>query len=163
MASPWIIHGCPWTIHGYQGILFVTKWHTIQVEIISTRPISTIFRRASVRFSGFPGFHLFWFYIFLIYIVSGGAVDHWGQQGPPRIILEVFCLSVTFSEIPKSRNIDFLVFPVTVFEEIHGHRCGIEVQPFSNPWFIQQRCFVIDLFMVGVSLASRWSNLLITQ
>jgi len=103
----------------------------------------------------------------VFYFILGGTVDHqgsvWGQLGQPRIILEVFCLSVAFPEISKSRNIDFLVFPVTVFEEIHGHRCGIEVQPFSNPWFIQQRCFVIDLFMVGVSLASRWSNLLITQ
>ena len=103
----------------------------------------------------------------LYFMLFWEAVDHqgsvWGQLGQPRIILEVFCLSVAFPEISKSRNIDFLVFPVTVFEEIHGHRCGIEVQPFSNPWFIQQRCFVIDLFMVGVSLASRWSNLLITQ
>jgi hypothetical protein len=55
------------------------------------------------------------------------------------------------------------VFPVTVFYEIHGHRCGIDVQSFSNPWFIKKRCLFIDLFMVGVSLASRGGNLLITQ
>ena len=38
-------------------------------------------------------------------------------------------------------------------------RCPV----ISNPWFIQKLRFFIDLFMVGVSLASRWGNLLITQ
>jgi hypothetical protein len=70
---------------------------------------------------------------------------------------------VTFPEIPKSRNIDFLVFPVAIFDEIHGYRCGIDVQSFFNHWFIKNWVFFIDLFMVGVSLASRWGNLLITQ
>jgi len=79
------------------------------------------------------------------------------------IIFEVFCLSVTFPEIPKSRNVDFLVFPVAVFDEIQGYRYGIDVQSFSNPWFIQKLRFLRDLFMIGVSLASRWGNLLITQ
>jgi hypothetical protein len=103
----------------------------------------------------------------VFYFMLGGTVDHqgsvWGQLGPPMIILEIFCLSVTFPEIPNSRNIDFLVFPVAVFDEIQGYRCGIDVQSFSNHWFIQKRCFFIDLFMVGVSLASRCGNLLITQ
>jgi hypothetical protein len=55
------------------------------------------------------------------------------------------------------------VFPVTVFGETQGYRCGIDVQSFYNHWFIKTLCFFIDLFMVGVSLASRWGNLLITQ
>jgi hypothetical protein len=47
----------PWINHGYQGILFVAKWHAIQVERISTRPVSMIVRCASLDFSRFSGFH----------------------------------------------------------------------------------------------------------
>jgi hypothetical protein len=53
----WIIHGYPKIVHGSQGALFVTTRHAIQVERISTIPISTIFRCASLRIFGFPGFH----------------------------------------------------------------------------------------------------------
>ena len=42
VPQPLKVHGL--IIHGSQGILFVTKWHAIQVERISTRPISTINR-----------------------------------------------------------------------------------------------------------------------
>ena len=133
MDNPWICM----VIHGYQGILFVTKWHALQVERISTRPISTIFPRcASLRISRFPSFHIFWFSIILFYFISGG---------PPRIILEVFCLSVTFQ---KSQNHEKSprVFPVIVFYEIHGNRCGIDVRSFPNPRFIQKRCFCCCFF-----------------
>ena len=71
MGTPWIIHGWsmdihglsiadPWISignHGYQGILFVTKWHAIQVERISTIPISMIFLCTSLRVSRFPALH----------------------------------------------------------------------------------------------------------
>ena len=125
------------------------------------------FRCASLRILGFPGFHSPPTRIPIIfYFIFGGTVDHqgsvWGQLGPPMIILEVFCLSVTFPEIPKSRNIDFLVFPVAVFDEIQGYRCGIEVQSFSNPWFIQKLCFFHGSFhdwrLVGVSLGQFINN-----
>ena len=53
----WIIHGYPKIVHGSQGALFVTTRHAIQVERISTIPISTIFRCASLRILRFPGFH----------------------------------------------------------------------------------------------------------
>ena len=39
------------------------------------------------------------------------TLDHqgsvWGQLVPPRILLEIFCLSVTFPEILKSCKLDF--------------------------------------------------------
>ena len=78
----------------------------------------------------------------VFYFILGGTVDHqgsvWGQLGQPRIILEVFCLSVAFPEISKSRNIDFLVFPVTVFGENRRNRCGIDARSFSSHPFISK-------------------------
>jgi hypothetical protein len=44
------------------------------------------------------------------------------------------------------------VFPVTVFDEIQGDRCGIDVRSVPNHRFIQKLCCLIDFFMVGVSL-----------
>ena len=143
MDYPWIIHGYPWIIQRSQGILFVTKWHAVQVERISPRPVSMIFRRASSQISRFPGFHVSLFWISMVfYIMLGGAVDHqglvWGQLGPPGTFPEVFCLSVTFPEIPKSCKINIWVFPVTVFDEIKGNRCGIDARSFSNRPFISR-------------------------
>ena len=125
------------------GIRFVTKWDAMEVERISTRPISMIFRRASSQISKFSGLHFSSFWISMVfYIILGGTVDHqglvWGQLGPPGTVLEVFCLSATFPEIPKSWKIDIWVFPVTVFDEIKGNRCGIAARSFSNRPFISK-------------------------
>jgi len=165
MDYEWRIHGYLYIIHVSQGILFVTTRHAIQVERISTIPISAIFRCASLRSLGFPGFHPHPRIPIVFHFILGGTVYNqwsvWGQLVPPRIILEVFCLSVTFPEITKSRNIDFLMSPVTVFEEIQGHRCGIDVQSFSNPWIIQKMCFYWPFHgwrLGGVSLGQFVNN-----
>ena len=149
----------PWIIQRYQATLFVTKWHAVQVERISTRPISMIFRRASSQISRFPGFHfsLFWNSM-VFYLILGGTVDHqglvWEQLGPPGTFPEVFCLSVTFPEIPKSWKFDFWVFLVTVFDEIKGNRCGIAARSFSNHRFVKKR----RLGSIFSWLGSRWGN-----
>ena len=147
----------PWINHGYQGILFVAKWHAIQVERISTRPVSMIVRCASLDFSRFSGFHFLNFWTSMVFhFILGGTVDHqgsvWGQLGPPSTFLEVFCLSVTFPEVKKLRKFDFRVFPETVFDEIQGNRCGIDVLSFSNPRFIKKLC----LGLICSWLGSRW-------
>ena len=126
-----------WIIHGYQGIPYVSKWHAMQVERISTRPISMIFRCAPQVLA----FHLTDYLLFLklFWKIPGAPREHqgttkdqfgssWGLQGP-------FCVEVTFQEIPKSWNIDSLVFPVTVFDEHRRNRCGIDARSLSNhPW-----------------------------
>ena len=74
MDYPWIV---------YQGILFVTKWHAIQVDRISTRPVSMILRRASSQISRFPGFYFSFFLNFYGFLYYFGR-----HRGPPRISLE---------------------------------------------------------------------------
>ena len=101
MDYPWIICGYPWIIQRYQGILFVTKWHAVQAERISTRPISMIFRRASSRISKCPGVHFLFLgnYVipYLFWEHPGGPKEHpgttvdqfgggWGLQGPCLMI-----------------------------------------------------------------------------
>ena len=41
---------------------------------------------------------------------------------------------------------------MTVFDEIQGDRCGIDVRSVPNHRFIQKLCCLIDFFVVGVSL-----------
>ena len=68
----------------------------------STRKIHTS-RMGRVSFFLTMGNRLSEFLYF--YFILGGTVRHqgsvWGQLGPTRIILEVFCLSGTLPEIPK--------------------------------------------------------------
>ena len=127
-------HDAPWILmmhHEYSWcIRFVTKWDAMEVERISTRPISMKFRRASLQISRFAGSHFWFFWICFIFntilggsrSTQGASRDHqasvWRQLGSPGTILEVFCDEVTFQEIHKSWKINFLVFPVTVFEEV---------------------------------------------
>ena len=143
----------PWIIHGFS---MDNPWIAKDNPWISGNP----FRHQMARHSSWEDFNQT-----NLDEISRGTVDHqgsvWGQLGPPRIILEVFCLSVTFPEIPKSRNIEFLVFPVPVFEEIQGYRCGIDVQSVTNPWFIQTQCFYWsfhDWRLAGASLGQFVNN-----
>ena len=138
------------------------QWISIDNQWISGNPFRhhTALRGfqpyKSRRFCGahlceFWDFHVFsfppppWIPI-AFYVILGGTIDNqgsvWGQLGQPLIILEVVCRSLTFPEIPKSRNIYFLVFPVTVFDEIQWYRYGIDVHSFSNPWCIKKLCFL---------------------
>ena len=146
----------PWTFHGWS---MDNPWISMDKPKISRNPFRHQTARhwswedfaqtnlddfsarvfANFEISRFPLFIFLNFYGF--FIMLGGTVDHqgsvWRQLGPPRTILEVFCLSATFPEIPKSWKFDFWVFPVTVFDEIPGNRCGIDVRSFSNPRFIK--------------------------
>ena len=121
-------------IHWYQGIILVTKWHTIQVDAISTRPISVIF---SVHTCKFRYFHVSTVQLserLLLYFILGGTMYHgkdqfWGNFGHPGANLNTFCLQVTCQEIPTSWNIDFWMFLVTSFEEKRRNRCSVVSQP----------------------------------
>ena len=96
----------------------------------------------------FPEFHLLKCYF-------------WRHCRPPRISFgaaeatkDHFGGILSFSDFhrnPKIKKIYFLVFPVTVFDEIQGNRCAIDVWLFSNPRFIQKRCFLL----IFASLVSR--------
>ena len=146
MDNPWIIHGYPWIIHGYQGILFVTKWHAIKVERISTRPISTIFRSASLRFFRISGFPLFIFLIFYCFSFYFGR-----HRRPPRISLGAAgatkhhfggILSFNdFSRNPETMQNRFLSVSRNSFRrnsrESMRNRCPVISQPsvYSNTKF----------------------------
>ena len=130
-------HECSWCIR------FVTKWHAMEVERISTRPISMNFRYASLRISRFSGFHILFFWMrIMLYCNLGASRDHqgsvWRQLGSPGSILEVFCVQMTFQEIQQSWTFDFWVFPVTAFDENQRNRCGIDARSFSNHPFISK-------------------------
>ena len=147
---PWIIRGYPWIVHGWESVRHqMTRHSSWRCEPDQSRwcfgpPLCT-FRDFQVS-----TFHFF---------VFGGTVDHqgsvWGQPGPPRIILEVSCLSVTFPEIHKSLTIDFFVFPVTGFDGIQGNRCGIDVRSFTSPCVFKN----YGVSFIFSCLGSRWSNL----
>jgi len=103
MWKPMMHHECSWCIR------FVTKWNAMEVERISTKPISMMFRCASLPISRFSGSHFFVgvsidFYVILKWSRSthGSFRDHrwsiWRQSGTPVTIL---CWS-DFSRNPKS-------------------------------------------------------------
>ena len=98
----------------------------MEVERISTRPISMIFRRASLQSSRFPGSQLSDFVSFLISFWEdpGAPREHpgttedqfggsWGLQGP-------FCVEVTFKEIQKSWELICECFPWQFSTQIGG-------------------------------------------
>ena len=89
----WILmstHDASWVL-----IRFVTKWHAMEVERISIKPISMIFRCESLQISNFQGFHFLFSWIFIIlnlFWASEGPREHpgtskhqfegsWGLQG----------------------------------------------------------------------------------
>ena len=84
----------------------------------------------------------------------------WRHRRPPRISLGAAgAAKAYFGGILSSSDFSRYqetvlcwVFPVTVFDEIQGNRCGIDVQFFSNPRFIQTPRLVMYFIMVGVSL-----------
>ena len=136
----------PWIINGYQGIRFVTKWHAIQVERISTRPISMIPVRifASFKISRFPLLIFLDLYRFLFYIGRHRRPPRisFGAAGATKDHLGGILSFSDFSRNPETMKIDFLVFPMTDFDEIQGNRCGIDVLSFSNPRLMEKRLFI---------------------
>ena len=77
MDNPWISMDDPWI---YMENPFVTKWHAIQIERISTRPISMIL---SVRICA--DFEIFKFPLFNFLNFYGFLFDFGRHHGPPRI------------------------------------------------------------------------------
>ena len=51
MNHPWIIHGFSMNSQFKTDIAFVTQWHAMEIERLSTRWIYIVFRRASFSFS----------------------------------------------------------------------------------------------------------------
>ena len=141
--NPWIIHGYPWIIQRYQGILFVTKWHAIQVERISTRPTSMIVRCASLQILRFPGFHFSFSWIPVLFSFILGAPG--SIQGSSRISLEAAGVSrdhfggiLYSSDFPRNPKIIknwLLSVSRDIFDEIRGNRCGTAAQSLSNHRF----------------------------
>ena len=95
------------------------------------------------------------------------------HRRPPRISLgaawatnDHFGGILSFSEFSRNPQIKkhrLLNVSRDSFRRTSGVSMRDRCPVISNPWFIQKLRFFIDLFMVGVSLASRWGNLLITQ
>ena len=156
MDYEWRVHGYLYIIHVSQGILFVTTRHAIQVERISTIPISAIFRCASLRSLGFPGFHppppnsdciSFYFGRHRIQpMISLGAAcatkDHFGGI-------------LSFSDFPRNHQIEkYRLFnvPRDSFRRNSGasmrDRCPVIFQPLD---------YSKNVFLLTFSwLASRW-------
>jgi len=153
MDDPWISMDNPWISSNpfRHQMARHSSWEDFNQTNLDEFSVRISAHFQIIRFSLF----IFWICI-VLYSFLGGAVDHqgllWGQLGPPRIILEVFCLLETFSEINNSRRIDFRVLPVTVFDEFQGNRCRIDVRSFPNPRFVSNFFFFVDVFMAGVSL-----------
>ena len=114
-------------------------------ERISTIRSSIIFRRASLQFSCFVRFLFLEIMIlssFLFYFRSIQE-DPGSLQGPPRICRDHFGGILwwsDFSRNPKIMNIDFPVFPVTVFDGTRPIRLvwfpGVLCRPPSQPKII---------------------------
>jgi len=110
----WILmmhHECPWCTR------FVTKWNAMEVERISTKPISMIVRCASLQMSRCSGSHVFCWGFYRFYVILNGSRsthgsfrDHrgsiWMQSGTLGTIL---CWSA-FSRNPKSWKLTFECF-----------------------------------------------------
>ena len=61
------------------GIRFVTKWNAMEVERISTKPISMIFLCASLQISRFAGSDVLFVWVSIVFyaILKGSKSTHW--------------------------------------------------------------------------------------
>ena len=152
MENPWISMDYPWISgnHFRHQMARHSSWEDFNQTNLDDFPVRIF---AIFEIARFP---LFIFLNLCIFsFILGGTVDHqgsvWGQLGPPRIILEAFCLSVAFPEIGKSENHENRVLNVSResvrrnSRESMRNRCPVIFQPSVY----SKTMFFIDFIMVG--------------
>ncbi len=89
----------------------------------------------------------FHFVCFVIVFICEETGDHlgslFGQLGQPKIISGAIYAQLTFQEIPKHENVEFLVSPMTICSKVPGNESYALPGALGNIVCPLSQCFIL--------------------